>query len=268
MKVLRMILIALVAPATILLGLTKLGDTPISRGYNVGFLPRLEQDSSGIRLAMATDVGDLTCWVELKVPSASPSFTAKLSTDTALSVYRESVDGPYQWIAIVAGGQKHQDKFKWPSGANVYLYAQDNQPSSLALADWRVYLSDKDHDSKEQAEWRTRLLWLSGLLLVLALVGGGLEGYAKLTETPAAVTPQYYVEVLIRSTAGLTRKETKWMRSILRSVLMEGLPADQALAAIPLSDLRRRALWFKTRANFRARLGHVISELSRYSSSL
>jgi hypothetical protein len=136
MKVLRMVLITVVAPATILLGLTKLGDTPISRGYNVGFLPRVEQDSSGVRLATATDVGDLTCWLELKVPAASPSFTAKVSTDTELSVYRESVDGSYQWIAVVAEG--HRPPTALARGGETHSYrgqVSHNRRRSLIAGD-------------------------------------------------------------------------------------------------------------------------------------
>src|SRR5262245_45606559 len=61
MKTLRRVLIALVAPASLLLGVTQLGGNPISKGYSTGFASNLEAIPTA-RLTLSTDAGDLTCW--------------------------------------------------------------------------------------------------------------------------------------------------------------------------------------------------------------
>jgi hypothetical protein len=267
MKTLRRILIALLAPATLLLGLSQLGGTPISKGYNTGFLSKME-DSPRASLTLSTDVGDLTCWLRLRVPAGTQTFSAKLSTGSPLGVYQDSLEGSHQWLAIVADGQKPQEKFKWPSGATVIVSCSEENPASLTLTDWRVFLSDKDYDSKERARWRRILFVVSAALLVLALIGGLLEGYSKLTEKTPFLTSQRCIEDLISSTGGATTQETRWMRSILTKVLLEGVPVTDALAPLPLSDLKKKALWFKTRGLFRSRLERLILELNNYLSYL
>lgn len=266
MKTLRRILIVLAAPAALLLGLTQLGGTPISKGYNTGFHSTVE--SSPVRLALSTDTGDLTCWVKLRIPANALSFSAKLSTGALLWVYQDTRDGSDQWIAIVAEGQKPQEKFKWPSGAALLVYSSDNSPGSLTLNDWRVFLSDKDYDSMDRAKWRTWVFRGSVALLILALIGGGLEGYSKLTEEAPPFTSQRCIEYLIKSTKGKTAQETKWMRAILTNVLLETVPVADALASLPLANFQRKALWFKTRSQFRSRLERLIFELNTHLSYL
>lgn len=151
MKTLRRILIILAAPALILLGLTQLGGTPTYKGYNTGFDAAVET-SPVPRLSLSTETGDLTCWLKLKLPATAEPVSASLSNTLPLSVYRESVEGVDQWVAIVADGQKREEKFKWPSGAHLFLTF--NNGHNVSLSDWRVYLSDQSFDSKERATWR------------------------------------------------------------------------------------------------------------------
>lgn len=230
-----------------------------------------------MRLVLSTDTGDLTCWVKLRIPANvripanAPSFSAKLSTGAHLWVYQDTRDGSDQWIAIVAEGQKPQEKFKWPSGAALSVYSSNNSPGSLTLNDWRVFLSDKDYDSKDRAKWRTWVFRGSVALLILALIGGGLEGlerYSKLTEEVPPFTSQRCIEELIKSTEGATPQETKWMRAILTKVLLRTVSVADALAPLPLEDLQRKRLWFKTRDQFRRGLERLILESNNYLSYL
>jgi hypothetical protein len=177
MKRLRRILIIFAAPAGILFGLSQLGGTPIYKGFNTGFGATVET-SLVPRLLLSTGTGDLTCWVKLKVPASAQTVSATLSNSLPLSVYQESVDGTDQWVAIVADGQKREEKFKWPSGTRLFLTF--NNGNNVALSDWRVYLSDQAFDSKGRATWRRIAFVLSIVCLGLAVLGGALEAKASL----------------------------------------------------------------------------------------
>lgn len=267
MKKLRRILIVLAAPAAVLLGLTQLGGTPISKGYDTGFNSAIEYLPE-TRLVISTDTGDLTCWLRLRVPANASSFSAKLSTGAPLWVYQELAQGSEQWIAIVADGQKPQEKFKWPSGATLLVNSSDRNEASLTPSDWRVFLSDKDYDSRDRANWRRTLFRVSLVLLGLALVGGLLEGYSRLKEESPPFTSQRCVQELIETTGGATGQETEWIQAVLTKVLLEGVPVTDALAPLPLKDLEKKVLWFKTRNQFRSRLGRLISDLDKDLSYL
>src|SRR5690242_9353135 len=129
MKTLRWILMAMAVPAGVLFGVTRIGDTSISKGYDTGFTALV--GSSPTKLTLSTDTGDLMCWLRLRIPVQASTPTAKLSTGTSLFVYPEAQDGTSEWIAIVADGQKPEEKFKWPSGSNVVVYSTDSNPNSL-----------------------------------------------------------------------------------------------------------------------------------------
>jgi hypothetical protein len=253
MKTLRRVLIALVAPALLLLGLTQIGGTPISKGYNVRFNARIETKPK-VAMILSTDSGDLVCWLKLRIPATFSTLSASLSNGTPLGVYQDSREGSSQWIAVVADAQKREEKFKWPSGATVVVYSSDPNPPNLVLTDWRVFLTDKDYDSKGRATWRTIVFSVFLGLLGLAVIGGVLEGYSKLTEESPPLTPQRCVEFLIASTTGTTSKETKWRRAILRDVLLEAVPVADTLKRIRLKEVEKMALWFSTRRQFVNRL--------------
>lgn len=260
MKKLRRLLMILAAPSAAILGLTQLGGTPLYKGYDTGFTVTAA-DSSGSKLAISTDAGDLTCWIRLRLPLHSRSLSVNLSNGTALSVYQESVQDGHQWIAIVAEGQKPQEKFKWPSGA--LLFITSTSGASNAPSDWRVYLSDQTFDSKDRARWRTTAFALSVVFFFLFLAGGTLEAVAKLKDEPtSSFTHERCLIELIMSTEGSSSQETQWMQSILRKVLLQTVSVADALAPIPLKKNAKLVLWFKTRNQFRVRLERLITDLN------
>lgn len=261
MKTLRRLLIGLAAPSALMLGLTQLGGTPIYKGYNTGFTSTLH-NSANSTLAIGTDAGDLTCWIRLRVPSHSQSFSANLSTGTPLHVYQHSIQDTDQWIAIVAEGQKREAKFEWPSGAVLSLTATNGE--SITPHDWQVYLSDQAFDSKDRARWRNIVFGFSVFFLLLALAGGTFEAFAKdKDELPESFTHERCLTALIMSSEGASSQETKWMRSILKKVLLEAVSVVDAIAPIPLRKDKKWALWFKTQNQFRLRLDRLITDLNR-----
>lgn len=266
MKTLRRLLIVLGTVALVLLGITQLGGTPIYKGYDTGF-----QATTGNTpvptLVLSTDVGDLTCWLRMRVPATSTPVSASLSNGIPLSVYHESVEGQDQWVAVVADGYKREEKFKWPSGTQLFLTFKHGD--SAALNDWRVYLSDKDFDSRDRTKGRTIAFYFSALCLLLGLVGAGLEAYAKYEGKASTFTYERYLEQLILSVEGKDAQETEWMQSILKKVSLQGVSAEDAIAPLPLKEeYQKQRIWFKARENFNRRLDWLILELSKDQEEL
>jgi hypothetical protein len=254
MKALTTFLITLAAPAVILLSLNQLGGTPLSKGYDTGFSATMENS----RLALRTETGDLTCWVRLRLPAGVQYTSASLSSGTPLAVYQEMVHEGNQWIAIVAQGQKPEEKFKWPSGATLVVNASGDATPS----DWKVFLSDQAFDSNERARLRKRTFRGSLVLLAFALLGAGITAYAKEKGETVTLTHERFLAELIKSTEG-SGKETKWMQQILTKVLLQGIPVKDAISALPFKNINeRRAIWFKARSQFRGRLQALIVSLN------
>ena len=260
MKTLRRILIILAAPAGILFALSQLGGTPIYKGFNTGFDATVET-SPVPRLSLSTEAGDLTCWLKLELPASAQAVSASLSNSVPLSVYQESVNGADQWVAIVADGQKREEKFKWPSGTRILLTF--NNGANVALSDWQVYLSDQAFDSKNRATWRKIAFGLSIGFLVLAVLGGALEAKASLKDEGVTFTYERCLEQLIKGIEGKTPQETKWMQSILTKVLLQRILAEDAIAPLPLKEYQKHSLWFKARDQFCGRLDWLTSELTK-----
>lgn len=259
MKTLRRILIILAAPAGILFGLSQLGGTPIYKGFNTGFDATVETTPVP-KLTLSTETGDLTCWLKLKLPASAQPVSASLSNSLPLSVYQESLDGADQWIAIVADGQKREEKFKWPSGSRLFLTF--NNGSKVALNDWSVYLSDQAFDSQDRATWRKIAFGLSIAFLVLAVLGVALEAKASLKDEGVTFTYERCLEQLIKSIEGDTPLESKWMQAILTKLLLQRIPAEDAIAPLPLKPYEKHRLFFKARNQFCRRLDWLIPELT------
>jgi len=260
MKKLRRFLIAMAVPFGGLITLTQLGGSPIYKGFDTGFEAK-PADVSNSKLAISTDSGDLQCWIRLQLPLRSQSFSASLSDGTPLTVYQESVQGGNQWVAISADGPKHEEKFRWPSGATVYLTTVNGV--SVMPDDWRVYLADQAYDSKGRAMTRRVALGFSLGFLCLSLTGAILEGLARAkVEPPASFTHERCLSELIMGTEGSSEKETEWMRTILRKVLLETMPVADALTPIPLGYVEKMKLWFGLRDQFRSRLKKLITDLN------
>jgi hypothetical protein len=257
MKKLRRLLMVFGAPAAALLGLTQLGGTPLYKGYNTGFTATT--DSANQKLAISNESSDLMCWVKLRLPLHVQLLSANLSSGTSLSVYQEAAQDADQWIAIVAEGQKREEKFKWPSGSILFLTTNGG---TVIPSDWRVYLSDQAFDSKGRARWRNIAFGFSVVFLFLSLAGLISEGLEKWKDEPAtSFTHERCLIELIMSTEGGSQQETEWMQSILRKVLLQTISVGDALAPIPLAKDAKLVLWFRTRNQFRFRLERLITDL-------
>jgi hypothetical protein len=267
MKTLRVILIALGAPALVLLGIHEIGVTPVSKGFDTGFEWRVDPPSN--RLVLTADPGgNMTCWLRLKLPAAASLFTAETSTGTRLTVYQQGLEGSAQWVAIVRGGQKPEDPFDWPAGATLYLNPKDKSPAfSLVIADWYVYPTNKTFDSRSRAKWRATLFKISIGLLVPALLGLLLEGIDRARgkeEVREPFSAEYCLRQLIDRVEGDNPGQSGQMRAVLQKVLIEGVDLRDAVAPLPLTPLRKMQVGFKALNSLYTTLRRLDQELADY----
>jgi hypothetical protein len=266
MKGLRLFLIVLAAPATVLLGLHEIGSTPISKGYDTGFQWRAEP-SSGRLILSAEAGGNMTCWIKLKIPTTSSRLTAETSAKVSLQVSVQPVDQRYEWIKITKSSATPEEMFDWPSGATLSIDFQD-RPPDLKIADWYIFLNNKNPDSNDWSRRRRILFVMSLVLLVLSLAGVILEAIEKYGAKRVPFSPQRCMELLIGGIEGVNDQESERMKMILGKVLLEGATVPEALAPLKLSWIDQQTLWFKTRRQFRSRLQFLIDQLNKSLSDL
>lgn len=265
MKHIRMLLLVVAVPAATLLGLQKVGDTPIFKGYDVGLK---WQSYPGKVVISADPEGNMTCWIKLKVGGLPAAYVSGTSANQRLRVYQTGEEPDGHWIAVVKDGQSPEEKFDWPTGGTVTLSTQELSKDPLYIVDWYVFPSNKSFDSRERARWRGIGFKVSLALLVLGLIGGALEALDRVREKRQQFSPQVCLQMLIRAVEGSTPAESKRMRELLEGVLIEGVSVRDAVARLRLEPVKRMQFWFTTRNQFRSRLDYLIDELTRYLDRL
>jgi hypothetical protein len=237
MKILRLVLIALAAPAAILLGVHEIGGTPIAKGYDTGFTWRAEPSSHTLALTLDTE-GGIDCWLRLKMlhPAA---LKAETSRGTHLHVERVAPEGEYAWVTISKEDPNPAVPFNWPAGVSVLLEPQDNSTAQLMIADWEIYPSNKQKDSLARDEWRKKLFHAFLVLLSLALIGAILEAIERVRAKdapPELFSAEYCLKQLIARVEGDDDKQSEQMRTLLRKVLIEGVDSRDAVNSLQLSS--------------------------------
>src|SRR5437016_12009502 len=120
----KRIILALAAATTALVGLDRVGVTPIAPGYDSG-LEWTQWDSLGTRLfTLRTDAGDLDCLLHLKLrigAASAPMFKAQLSDGQRLAVSsKRQTDGTWGVeISKAMPDSTQRAKFAWPSGVTL-----------------------------------------------------------------------------------------------------------------------------------------------------
>jgi hypothetical protein len=263
MKILRVMLIAMAAPAIFLLGLHEIGGTRLSKGYATGFAWRPIPDQGRLILSAQPD-GNMDCRVELEIPKNAGTFTASIDGVARLSVRHESIDGKDDWLEIDKSAT--EDYFVWPSGRS--LLVQDNPTGNLIISDWHVYTRDKAPDSKATARWRKVLFYFGLFLLLPAIVGTVLQGIESRRPKPANFMPQNCIEEMIAGFEGKDEQESEQARIFLRKLLIEDVSPAEALRPLKLNRTRQLALLTRIKEQFRFRLESHIEYLKRLSKRL
>lgn len=265
MRKLRIALMVLAGPAAAIFAVHQFGDTPISKGYDTGFVWRAEPNG---RLVLSVDPdGNITCWLKLKVRAASGTIAAATSANVPLRVTPQDAGGGLTWLSVTKNSTLPEDKFDWFSGGTVHIDFADKGASPEVL-DWHFYPSNKSFDSQDRARWRRVLFWASLGLFVLSFAGLVLEGVDKYGAKPEPVSPPLLLQKLILNVKGRDDKESQRMRTLLEKVLLEGSTVQEALAPLKLSPKEQRIFWIKAAGRFRVRLKFLITELNRYLARL
>ena len=265
MRYLKKIAIFLGAIALVVLGLDKIAGKPLLPGRDTGFEWHLDTSTSSPRLVLATDAGDISCVVELKIRSQVSPWIANLSNGVALTVTQSAL-GPGETIIVLSAPAKStQEKFVWPSSINVLVTPGRNSQGGLSISDWTVFVNNDAYDSLSRSKLRTIWRWICGVLLFFGLVSIGHEALAK-SETGPPFTAQVCVGILIDSVEGQDAVETKRMHTVLKKVLLEEVKVRHALGHIPLSPVEKQALWFRARSRFLDRLSSIINGLAEYQA--
>ena len=262
MKRLRLWLMIMAAPATVLLGLHELGGTPISKDYDTGFEWRSDDQNARLVLS-ANPGGSISCWIRLKIPATSSLIRADTTSGAQLKVTSESQDQGYQWIAITKDTSMPEDMFVWPSGAKLNIEFQ-GQASDLRIEDWEIHMSNKADDSHRSAQLRHSIFIVSLFLFLLSLTGVTLEAVEKNRTKRTPFSPQYCLQLMIDGIEGANDKESESIRTILGKVLLEGANVEEALAPLGLRPLQGKVLWLKAAGRFRAKLRFLIEQLIEF----
>jgi hypothetical protein len=264
MKTLRVILIAMTAPALLLLGLHQIGSTPLSKGYATGFAWRADPAHGELILSAQPD-GSMTCWIKLKVPINQGKVTAKTEGGAPLLVKTTPANLHDEWLEITKSAT--EDFFEWPSGRRVIVQFVP-EPHTLTIDDWLAYLNNRSPDSKSWSRWRRVLFIFGFVLLFAAIVGSVLQVLEARRAKKPSFAPQNCVEQMIASFEGRNADESDQNRMFLRKLLLEEASIEEAMAPLNLS--RRRQVEFLARINapFRFRLDSHVDYLKRLSSRL
>ena len=262
MKRLRLWLMIMAAPATVLLGLHLFDGTPISKNFDTGFTWRHDDHNTGLVLS-ANPGGSILCWIRLRIPVTSSMISADASTGAHLRVTKESIEQGYQWIDITKDTSTPEEMFDWPSGAKLNIGFQ-GPGSDLRIGDWEIHLSSKADDSHRSAQLRHAVFIVSLFLYLLALTGVTLEAVEKNRTKRAPFSPQYCLQLMIDGIEGENDKESESIRTILGKVLLEGANVEEALAPLGLKPLQGKLLWLKAAGRFRAKLRFLIEQLIEF----
>ncbi|HEY1272308.1 MAG TPA: hypothetical protein VGF08_10005, partial [Terriglobales bacterium] len=215
MKFPKRSLLVVGAVAGFLLGITKIGENPIARGYDTEFAWEFDPQQN---LVLSSGATDMSCWLRLRFSNKTDTLSPITFSTSRIRVVSE--DDP-QWVDVVADTQLPQDKFKWPSGTKIVISSPGKLFPALTVTDWYVYISDKDNDSQSRAWYRK--LWFRiclFCLIPLALLGIVLEAVRKgeNSGTLQPLTAEDCVKALITQMAGKTVAETQQMRQFLTRV--------------------------------------------------
>lgn len=266
MKRLRLILMALGAPALLLLGVHEFAGTPVSKGYETGF--EWHADPLNNRLVLDADAeGNVICWLVLEMPAKIQGFKAETSAGTHLRTYQKSLNGSSQMVAIVKDTAAPETPFDWPSGTHLFISPQDTSAPSSAIGDWYVYLANKTYDSRERAKWRKTLFRISIVLFIFGLIATTIEAVEKARgkeEPREPFSAEYCLKQLIKRVEGADVKQTQQMQTLLQKVLIEGVDLRDATAPWQMITSRKLILQKKAFKSLEDSLGRLVTDLPKY----
>lgn len=230
----KKIILVVSAIAAALVGLDKIGVTPIAPGTDLRMTTTPAPASSGSGVRFRHDAGDAKVRFQIVVATAEagvPSWRASLA-GKKLEALAKPLEGRRWRLTITARGpgDKDDQKFLWPAGRELTVTAGPSHPS-LSLLDWRAFVQDGPFDSRRRAQWRRSWFWLSLIILGLSMAGGVYSLLGK-DDTPEALTPEDLLERIILTIRGRDEEDTERIRALLQELTIRGAGRDSALDAL------------------------------------
>ncbi len=233
-----------------LLGLSKIGATPIAPGTDIGFAWRVDQGD----LHLTADSGELECWIRLDFERPVPAdITASLSDGTGL---KADADGTTLDISAADSNLRARNAFRWPAGLRVDVHGT----ALPGVADWSVHLKKSQGETRARARWRRVLFWVFLCVLVVSLPAAIYKNWPRGEKAP--VTLGSVILGLIETMQGPTPEEADRKRRLLRQVVLDHVDPLDALKNLGLPPgSKARQFWLKTRSEFLYRLRSLADEL-------
>ena len=265
----RIVLLAIAAAASVLLGTTHLGNNPLLPGAELGIA--ISVTPAGDTIVVNHDSADMDAFVELAVaPPGGDGFTAALDNGTALGVTAQPGVGGWFLRVHKAGGASSSDKFTWPNGVPIRISRRvSSATDAVRVIDWQVFSKNNDSDAAWKVRRRSMWRWISLVLLLLSAAGAVLTSIPE-TKTSArkAHSARDSIEALIDEVNGKNAAETQALRAYLRKRYIQSASLQESLDATGLSPARARAIVVKARNIFPGRVLNLIEDLQNIYAEL
>jgi len=271
--IIRRTILVISAIAVVLLGLEHVGVYRFVPEGDVRFEAEVTQNPN--RLLLSNDAGALKGWVHLVVdaPNSEPlSLRAMNWPGDAPGISVRRLLGDRYEIAISKQPVPPVGvPFDWPSGVPLELGIDSKVGGAITVADWAVFNSRQEADTK--AKVRQRFLWtrFSWGLLGAALLGAALTALAEKDERQNADPARTLIKTIVVSIEGKSRADTRKIRRFLRKILVDGMPITEAVGSSGY-DYADKRKWgpflLRSKELFNDRAGRVQKDLDNAVKSL
>lgn len=267
----RKTLAALAALSVVLLGLTRIGVTPIAPGTVTGF--RQSAPCAGGTLCFGTDGGDLKVIVTLHLRAAGTpggNWTAWLSDSTRLAVRAQGLPrGGLRLVIMKPEPLPRLAKFEWPSGLDLIL--RNDRGGVFSLVDWRVDVPDKEGaDTRGRARWRGQWMVVCLVFLGIGAFAAVWGAFTRTTQPGVRDLCSQLVRLTISEVDGAPEEDPEAMRALLEAVLLGTLPSSEAVTRHVRGRSYSRGIkvWFTARSRFENHWFKVLEILEDYTEKL
>ena len=113
----KRIILVVSAVATVLLGLDKIGSTPIAPGTDLGVTWNKQTSAAAPSFAFTTDAGDIECVLEVSLAGSKQLAPWDALLDPGLSLHVDAAWEDEAWRLRISGKGKNafnRPKFSWP----------------------------------------------------------------------------------------------------------------------------------------------------------
>jgi hypothetical protein len=227
------------------------GFSPLYKNEGLGL--SFAHDASSRTLTVSRDGANLDCWMRIEIPPTHDTLaSAKLSNGEVADV-RSSADG--RWLFISgrpAKDQKWPQMLPWTSGLSLEI-----SPVPAIPAAWDVYPREGKPDSNRAATFRSWLVVLAALTLVLSVLLAVFAALPKKEAPAARLSGESIIDAFKGEIEGKSEKETEIMRRYVAQAAVVGAAAAMAI----LATAREKRLALDALVFIRARFEKFIKDL-------